>query len=121
MLNCLAVGIGGFFGSICRYLIGLIPLKSAGGFPLATLLINIAGAFAIGLFAAVFLKNPALDSRLSLMLRVGLCGGFTTFSTFSLESLNLMKSGSWCMALLYIVLSCSLCVAAAYLGQSIIK
>lgn len=121
MLNCLAVGIGGFIGSICRYLIGLIPLKSTGGFPLATLLINIGGAFAIGLLAALFLKNPNLDSRLSLMLRVGLCGGFTTFSTFSLESYNLMKNGSWALALLYIALSCTMCIAAVFCGQNIVK
>ena len=121
MLDCIAVGIGGFVGSICRYLISLIPMKTVGGFPLATLLTNIAGAFAIGLFAALFLKNPQLDSRLSLMLRTGLCGGFTTFSTFSLESFGLMKSGSWGMALLYVLLSCSLCIAAVLLGQSVVK
>ncbi len=117
MINCLLVGLGGFAGSILRYLVGLIPLKKYTNFPVNTLIINVAGAFLIGLVVAVFSKNVNLDSRLLLMLKVGICGGFTTFSSFALESLDLFKAGHWVMALLYIVLSAVLGIAAVYCGE----
>ena len=93
MLNCLAVGVGGFIGSICRYLVGLIPLKDQSGFPYKTLAINIVGAFVLGLLSAYAAKNPNASPRLMLMLKVGVCGGFTTFSTFAYESTTLFSSG----------------------------
>lgn len=119
MINCIAVGIGGFIGSVLRYLIGLIPLGSSDGFPIKTLLINVFGSFAIAAFAALAAKGRITDPRLVLLLKTGLCGGFTTFSTFALETSNLIGKNNSGAALLYIVLSIVLSILAIYLGNSI--
>lgn len=121
MLNCLAVGLGGFVGSVARYLMGMIPLRESGVFPANTLLINVIGAFLIGLIAAAALRDPSLDPRLVLFLKVGICGGFTTFSTFSLETLNLLQDGAYWLAALYVLLSVLLCVAAVFAAQMLVK
>lgn len=120
MLNCIFVGIGGFIGSVLRYLVGLLPMQPSNGFPVKTLLINVLGSFALGLIAAAAAKNPALDPKIVLMLKVGVCGGFTTFSTFAYEAQNLMQSGSTGLALVYVLLSITLGVAAIFLAQALI-
>lgn len=120
MLNCIFVGIGGFLGSVCRYLIGLLPFKAENGFPIKTLLINVAGAFAISLIAAWAAKGKSIDPHLLLMLKVGVCGGFTTFSTFAFESAELMQSGHTPVAVTYMVLSAVLGVLAVLAGQAVI-
>ncbi len=111
-LNCLMVGAGGFVGSVLRYLFGLIPFDMADGFPYKTLIINVVGAFAIGLICAFVAKGAHLDEKVVLLLKVGVCGGFTTFSTFAYETTELLKNGNWKVALLYIVLSVILSVLA---------
>jgi len=121
MLNCIFVGLGGFVGSILRYLVGLIPIKNPSGFPINTFLINVIGSLAIGVIACLASKNSNLDSRLILFLKVGICGGFTTFSTFSLETAELIKNGSIALAVLYIVLSVSVGALFAFLPQLVIK
>ena len=121
MLNCIAVGIGGFFGSILRYLMGMIPLKGSAEFPVNTLIINVIGAFAIGVFASVLSKNTSIDPRLMQLLKVGFCGGFTTFSTFSSETLALLASGRWAAAAAYVLLSVVLGVSAVFLGQYVVR
>lgn len=121
MLECMVVGAGGFIGAVCRYLIGLIPLKESCVFPVKTFLINIAGAFVIGIIAALAMKNQSLNPNVVLFLKVGLCGGFTTFSSFALETGDLMKNGSIGIALLYVILSVVLGVAAVFAGQEIIR
>ena len=75
MVECLVVGIGGFIGSVCRYLIGLIPVREGWIFPVKTFLINIVGAFVIGMIAAATVKNSTLSPRLVLFLKVGVCAG----------------------------------------------
>ena len=117
LLNCVFVGLGGAAGSICRYLLGLLPLKPVSGFPAITLCINIAGAFALGLIGALAGKYAKLNPQLLLFLRVGVCGGFTTFSTFSLESLTLLERGKWLLGGSYMLLSMALCLLGAALGQ----
>ena len=113
-LNCLAVGCGGFVGSILRYLVGnAVPASS---FPWATLAVNVAGAFALAAIAGLVLRGVVPDGELSLMLRVGLCGGFTTMSTFSLELVDLASRGAWLGAAGYALLPCVLCVVAAMAG-----
>ncbi len=121
MINCIFVGLGGFVGSVCRYLIGLIPLQPDNGFPVKTLAINIIGSFLIGLIAAFAAKFPNIDPRLLLMMRVGICGGFTTFSTFAYESLDLFKSGSITAALSYVILSVVLSISAVLAAQLIVR
>lgn len=117
MLQCLFVGIGGFIGSIGRYLIGLLPIKPENGFPVKTLCINVAGAFLISLITALAARNKNLSPQIVLMLKAGVCGGFTTFSTFAYESFDLMQKGSVGIALTYMILSMVLGVAAVFAGQ----
>ena len=120
MLNCLIVGIGGFAGSVCRYLLTLIPAGSAHGFPVKTLCINVLGSLLIGMIAAAAVKTKPLDSHLVLLLKTGLCGGFTTFSTFALETSDLLQKGQTGSALMYAALSILLGIAAVSIGESLI-
>lgn len=114
LVNCLAVGAGGFVGSVLRYLIGCAAPTSS--FPWATLAINVMGSFALALVAGLALRGAMPDGELSLMLRVGLCGGFTTFSTFSLETVSLASGGTWAGAAAYAAGTVALCVLAALAG-----
>lgn len=120
MISCLAVGLGGFAGSVLRYLIGLVPLRPQSGFPAKTFLINILGSFAIGLIAAAAAKNKNLNPNLILFLKVGICGGFTTFSSFALETSDLLKAGAAPTAVLYAVLSMAAGVLAVMAAQMIV-
>lgn len=120
MLDCIIVGIGGFLGAVCRYLIGLIPLKEGSVFPIQTFLINVLGCFVIGVIAALAVKNNSFHPRLILFLKVGICGGFTTFSSFALETGNLWKTGNMGVALLYTILSITLGLMAVFAGQQIV-
>lgn len=117
MINCLFVAAGGAVGAVSRYLIGLLPLGAQSGFPAKTFLINLAGAFLIGVIAALAEKH-ALNPYLVNFLKIGVCGGFTTFSTFALETSQLLHKGSLGLAFLYICGSVIFCVAAVFLGQS---
>lgn len=119
MTSCLIVGLGGFVGSVLRYLIGLLPYGHSSGFPLKTLIINILGSFLIGAVAALAGRN-LLSPRLALFLKVGICGGFTTFSSFALESQQLIDKGSAVTASLYMVLSLLLGLLACLGGQKVV-
>lgn len=121
MLNCLAVALGGALGSVLRYLIGLIPVKEQFLFPIKTFVINILGCFVIGLIAALSLKSNNLNPRLVLFLKVGICGGFTTFSTFALESTTLLKNGHPGIAAVYMILSISVGIGFVLLAELLIK
>ena len=121
MTECIIVGMGGFIGAVCRYLVGLIPVKESVAFPIKTFGINIAGCFLIGIVAALAWKNHALDPRWILFLKVGICGGFTTFSSFALESYDLLGKGNVWIAVLYLVFSVVFGVAAVFAGQDVYK
>ena len=121
MINCLLIGIGGFIGSVFRYWMGFLPVRLESGFPVATLLINVIGAAVIGLIAALAAKSSSLNEHLVLFLKVGLCGGFTTFSTFSLETTALIQNGSVGVAVCYVALSVILCVAAVFGMQLLVR
>ena len=121
MLNCVIVGLGGFAGSVLRYLAGKLPLGAASGFPVNTLIINVLGSFVIGILAALGSKYSYFDPRLMLLLKVGLCGGFTTFSTFSLETFELIRAGSYGTAAGYAVLSAVLGVLAVLLAHVLVR
>ena len=114
ILNCVFVGLGGLVGSVLRYLVSLLPLRHASGFPLVTLGINVLGAFVLGLIMAAAGKSAAIDPRVLLFLKVGICGGFTTFSTFALEAHSLIGAGMPMAALLYALLSVVLSVLAVF-------
>ena len=97
MTGLLCVGAGGALGAMGRYSLGLIPL--GGELPLMTLLINFLGSVAIGAIVETSeLAAGALSREAVLFLKVGLCGGFTTFSTFSLETLELIEGGQYAIA-----------------------
>lgn len=121
MVECMVVGAGGFIGAVLRYVIGLIPLREGGVFPVKTFLINILGSFVIGMIAALALKNDSCNPRTVLFLKVGICGGFTTFSSFALETGDLLREGNGRAALLYAVLSVSAGVIAVFAGQKLIR
>ena len=90
----LAVGAGSFLGGVGRYLISLAMKGLSKGFPCATLAVNLVGCFLIGLLWGLFSKNGTEGSNWALFLTVGLCGGFTTFSTFSKEALVMLQGGN---------------------------
>lgn len=117
MINCLFVGLGGFIGAVCRYLISLLPVQSESGFPYKTFLINVVGAFLIGCIATYAGKHPSVNPQLVLFLKVGICGGFTTFSTFAFETTDLFQSGHTVTALVYAVLSVVSGVLAVFASQ----
>lgn len=117
----LLVGTGSFIGGALRYLISqCIPFHSS-GFPLGTFIINIAGSLLIGLIWGIFNRYTNLSSDLCLLLTTGLCGGFTTFSTFSNESLKLLQSNNYTAFFLYVIGSVVLGILASFLGMSILK
>ena len=120
-MNCLFVGLGGLMGSVLRYLVSLVPLRHESGFPLVTLGINVLGAFALGLIMAAAGRTGNVDPRTMLFLRVGVCGGFTTFSTFALEAHQLLSGGKPGVALAYMLLSVVLCVLAVFGAGVMIK
>ena len=120
-LNCIFVGVGGMLGSIARYLLSLIPLKASNGFPVMTLLINVLGALLIGLIVAWTEKTGTLSAHMVLLLKVGVCGGFTTFSTFALETEQLLQTGREISAVVYAVLCVVLCVLAGFTAQATIR
>ena len=115
MWKLLAVGLGGALGAILRYLISLLPLK--GSFPVWTLLTNLLGAVAIGFIAGASARGRMQDVA-ALFWKTGVCGGFTTFSTFSLEAFSLLENGNRGLGVLYILLSILLCLGGITLGQA---
>lgn len=120
MLECIVVGMGGFLGAVLRYLIGLITLHAESGFPVKTFFINIVGAFVIGIVAAFAARN-AWNPKVVLFLKVGLCGGFTTFSSFALETDQLLAKGQTVTAALYVIFSILFGVFAVFAAQSVVS
>ena len=121
MKDCLIVAAGGAIGAVCRFMIGKLPIGSSDGFPIKTFIINILGCFLIGLFAALALKQFSDSPRLVLFFKVGICGGFTTFSSFALETGGLIEKGSYITAASYIVLSVAVGIAALFAAQYLVE
>lgn len=111
-MNFFWVGLGGFCGAAGRYALGQWLPAAADGFPRTTLLINVCGAFVLGLLGALSLRQPQINRQLLLFLQVGLCGGFTTFSTFAVESVALLQRGEIGAAAAYMMLSVGLSLGA---------
>jgi CrcB protein len=119
LVTWLAVALGSAFGGVARYGVGLLVARAVGAaFPWGTLLINILGSFVIGLFGALTLADGPMPASVELraFVMVGICGGFTTFSSFSLQTVDLLQAGEAVPAALYIVASVALCVAGTFLG-----
>ena len=114
------VAIGSALGGVLRYTLTRLTLNiDKLGFPFGTVLINIIGSFIIAFFGTLTLqsgKYPASDN-LRLFVMVGVCGGFTTFSSFSLQTFDLLRSGAWGRALANVVFSVILCISAVSIGH----
>ena len=115
MLNCLIVGIGGFVGAASRYLFTLLPFHRSGAFPLHTLLINLIGSFCIGMLVVAASKT-SISPRLLLLLKTGVCGGFTTFSTAMVEALTARSEGKTVKFLMLWLVQVLGAVVAAIVG-----
>lgn len=117
MRDLLLVAIGGALGASGRYGVALLGARWSESFPWATLATNVAGGFAMGV-----LIGAAADQRaLVLLLGVGVLGGFTTFSAFSIETVRLIERGAAGAALAYALASVLLCVAAAFAGLALTR
>jgi CrcB protein len=114
-----AVAVGGALGSLARFwMTGAVTALTGSRFPWGTLLINITGSFVIGLVAGVTLTptRVGLHPDLRIFLMTGICGGFTTFSAFSLQTLELLQNGETVPAFSYAIASVLLCLAATWCG-----
>lgn len=115
LIRCIAVGAGGFLGSIARYLLSKVELQRRGNYPLDTLLVNVLGAILIGVIIAEAQQNGMSENKL-LFLKFGLCGSLTTFSTFSVEMYGYLETGNIAMAIGYAIVSVTLCLIGVMLG-----
>jgi fluoride exporter len=113
----LAVAVGGAIGSVARYLVAIGSGRLFGpNFPWGILIINVTGSFLIGLLVGLFASKWVLPQSIRIFLTVGVCGGYTTFSTFSLDAVYLIERGSWLSSLAYVVASVLLSVGALMLA-----
>jgi fluoride exporter len=112
------IGLGGAAGSVLRYLVGSVVQRSAGvGFPVGTLAVNVAGCFIMGVLAQHYM-NTQTNQQVRAALMTGFCGGFTTFSAFSLETVGLMRGGEHGKSAAYVVLSVMLSILATFSGMA---
>lgn len=123
MKNVLAVGIGGFCGSIARYLAGVLVLRfvAAPVFPYATLLVNVVGCLLIGFLGGLAENTALISPEMQLLLIVGLLGGFTTYSAFGYQTLLLARDGRMPLAVLNVSAHLILGLGAVWLGTLIAK
>ena len=122
MIQILLVGIGGFAGSVFRYTLSLWMsdrVASSSSFPLGTFTVNVIGCFIIGLLAGLLFISGEISEKARLFVVVGFLGGFTTFSAFSFESLNLLRSGHSITALTYMLLTLVITLLVTCLGYII--
>jgi CrcB protein len=116
------VAIGGLVGSVARYwLSGTTQTWTGAGFPSGTLVVNVLGSFAIGLVMALSLERGAIDDDLRILLTSGFCGGFTTMSTFSYETLALLRDGEQLLALGNVGGTLVACLGAVWLGSLVAR
>lgn len=117
MLNILNIALGGAIGAVMRYLVSTGVHSMLGrGFPYGTLTVNVVGSFLMGFLFVYFMERSSLGPEWRALVLIGFLGAFTTFSTFSLETLNLIQSGAMVRALANIMVSVITCILATWLG-----
>ena len=122
MTNVLLVFIGGGLGAVVRYWLGGVVHKLIGtGFPYGTLAVNFLGCFAIGMLMVGFEDRFLVNPSLRIFLTIGILGGFTTFSSFSFETIALARGGEFLFAGLNVLLSVTMCLVSTYVGTLIGK
>jgi CrcB protein len=114
-MSFLFVALGGAIGAMARYAISLLPVRTE--FSILTLITNIAGAVIIGFIVGMAGSKNEISENATLFWKTGVCGGFTTFSTFSLEAINLLESRQYWLGGLYMALSLSCCLAGVIIGR----
>jgi fluoride exporter len=120
MMNILLVAVGGAVGSVCRYLTGIGMTRLFGtAFPWGTLTVNVAGSFAIGFLTELVARKFNASMEMRLLIVVGFLGGFTTFSSFSLDTMALMERGATVAAFSYVLVSVVVSLLAAFGGLAL--
>lgn len=122
MINYLLVGLGAAFGGTLRYWVSNLTFKFfAENFPYGTLVVNVVGSFILGLLMFYFNDKELLNPQFRLFLAVGFCGGFTTFSTFSYETIILLRDTEYLLGAVNIILNILLCLTGVFLAYLITK
>jgi CrcB protein len=116
------VALGSALGGMSRYLVGgLVQRLSETSFPTGTLFVNFSGSFLLGLFLRYALDTPSFSPEVRALLTIGFCGGYTTFSTFSYETIALLDSGEWARAGFYVAASVFLSLGGTFLGAALAR
>jgi fluoride exporter len=119
--SCLIVMAGGALGTFARYAMSVLALPISGRLPWGTIIINVTGSLIIGLFSTLTLASGRfpMSDNMRLFVMIGLCGGYTTFSSFSLQTLDLLRSGAVIRASINVAASVVLCIGAVAVGHLI--
>ncbi|AQW81113.1 fluoride efflux transporter CrcB [Campylobacter pinnipediorum] len=117
LIKIFAVGLGGFFGAILRFVLSSVILKVYPSFPLGTLFVNVFGSFLMGIFLSLNFENE----NLKLFVTTGILGALTTFSTFTYENIIFLNENNFKFFILNIILNLLLCILFCYLGILLIK
>ena len=121
-LTLAGIAIGGAIGSVLRYLVQIQCIEWFGAkFPYGTMMVNILGSLLIGFLSIILLERFFVSADIRIAILVGLLGGFTTFSTFSFETLSLIQQGSLLSAASNIIFSVTLCIVACFLGITLAR
>lgn len=117
--TCVLIMIGGAFGTLARYVVSVLALPISRELPWGTIIINITGSFLIGLVGTLTLAHGRypVSENFRMFVMVGFCGGYTTFSSFSLQTLDLIRNGTMGRAAINIAVSVALCIGAVALGH----
>ncbi|QQM32490.1 fluoride efflux transporter CrcB [Martelella lutilitoris] len=118
--HALIAAIGGGLGAACRYLVGVLAIRVIGhGFPWGTFIVNVLGSLLIGLLVEAVARLLNQSAEMRMFLVTGFLGGFTTFSSFSLDAMNMIERGDYMPALVYVGASVALGLAAVFAGLAI--
>lgn len=121
-MNYLWIALGAVVGASARYFLStLIARNSTAAFPYGTLLINVTGSLVLGFFLAYATERVLLDPRWRLLIAIGFCGSYTTFSSYAYESFSLMEQGQWLLVSLNVRASNVLCLAAVLAGAALAR